>query len=64
MSDNQASNHSNDPSENRSAGGIFIAIGTVAGAVIGAIFGQPSIGFLAGLAFGSILAFTIWLRER
>ncbi len=64
MSYNQASNHSGEPSENRSAGGFFIALGTVAGAVIGALMGQPSIGFLAGLALGSILALAIWLKER
>jgi hypothetical protein len=64
MSDNQASNQSSDPSENRSAGGVFIALGTIAGAVTGAFFGQPSIGFLTGLALGSALALMIWLRER
>lgn len=64
MSDEQASNQSNDPSENRSAGGVFIAIGTVAGAVVGAVLGQPSIGFLAGFALGSIAALLIWLKER
>ncbi|MEP2990162.1 MAG: hypothetical protein ABJN65_14370 [Parasphingorhabdus sp.] len=64
MSDNQASDASGESSQNRNAGGVFIAVGTVAGAVIGALLGQPSIGFLAGLALGSILALAIWLKER
>lgn len=64
MSDNQVSRTSSDTSENHNAGGVFIAIGTVAGAVIGALLGQPSIGFLTGFALGSIAALLIWLKER
>ncbi|GAB5487118.1 MAG: hypothetical protein Pars2KO_06880 [Parasphingorhabdus sp.] len=64
MNDEQGSNPSRDPSESRTAGGFYIAVGTVAGAIVGALLGQASIGFLAGLALGSLLALIIWLKER
>lgn len=46
------------------AGGVLIAIGAVFGAFAGATQGQPSIGFLIGLAVGLVLATAIWLRDR
>lgn len=63
MSDEQPS-HQSQNADNRSAGGFFIAIGTVLGAIVGAVMGQPSIGFLTGLGLGSSIALLIWLRER
>jgi len=42
----------------------MLAISILAGAVAGVIVGQPSIGFLAGLAAGLLLAILFWLNER
>lgn len=47
-----------------SAGGFPIAMGAIGGAVLGVLAGQPSIGFLAGLALGIAAAVAIWLRGR
>ncbi|MEH3102406.1 MAG: hypothetical protein PGN12_00685 [Sphingomonas phyllosphaerae] len=52
------------PSRNTSAGGFPIAIGALGGTAIGLYAGQPSIGFLAGIAAGVTLAVMIWWRER
>ena len=46
------------------AGGFIIAASLLLGTIIGLVFGQPSIGFLAGLAFGSAIAVILWLRDR
>lgn len=46
------------------AGGVFMAIGTLAGTVIGGFLGQPSIGFLAGLGGGAALHGAIWYMDR
>jgi hypothetical protein len=46
------------------AAGSVLAISIIAGAVAGVIVGQPSIGFLAGLAAGVLLALLFWLNER
>jgi hypothetical protein len=46
------------------AAGSMLAISIIAGAVAGVIVGQPSIGFLAGLAAGLLLAILFWLNER
>ena len=46
------------------AAGSMLAISILAGAVAGVIVGQPSIGFLAGLAAGLLLAILFWLNER
>lgn len=46
------------------AAGFILAIAILAGAVAGAIVGQPSIGFLAGLGTGGLIAFLFWLNER
>ncbi|MEO9636202.1 MAG: hypothetical protein ABJF89_04775 [Parasphingorhabdus sp.] len=59
-----ASNPSSDGSENRSGGGVFIAIGAIAGVFVGGYMGQPSAGLLVGLALGVIAALAIWWRGR
>lgn len=59
-----ASNSSSDGSKNRSGGGIFIAFGTLAGAIIGGLMGQPSAGLLTGLALGALAALLIWWQGR
>lgn len=46
------------------AGGFLIAVGVLAGTVIGIATRQPSIGFLAGLATGAALALLLWWRGR
>jgi hypothetical protein len=46
------------------AAGFILAIGILGGSVAGAIVGQPSIGFLAGLGTGVAIAILFWLSER
>ena len=46
------------------ASGFFIAVAVIAGGVIGARLGQPSIGVLAGAAAGIALAVVLWLVDR
>lgn len=46
------------------AGGFIVALGIMAGAVIGGLFGEPSAGLLAGGALGVLVALAIWLRDR
>lgn len=54
-------------SENRSnknAGGVFLAVGCIVGVIVGGLLGQPSIGFLGGLAAGGLVAIAIWFFDR
>jgi hypothetical protein len=51
-------------SRSAQAAGFILAISILAGAVAGVIVGQPSIGFLAGLATGLVLLLLFWLNER
>lgn len=46
------------------AAGSVLAISIIAGAVAGVIVGQPSIGFLVGLAAGLLVLLLFWLNER
>ena len=46
------------------AGGVFMALGTLGGTVIGGLLGQPSIGFLAGLGGGFALHGALWYMDR
>jgi hypothetical protein len=46
------------------AGGVILATAILTGVVAGIIVGQPSIGFLAGLAAGGLLTTLFWLNER
>ena len=50
--------------QNRSAGGALVALGAIAGAVIGFPFQEATRGFLAGLALGAVAALLIWRRDR
>lgn len=46
------------------AGGFLLAVSILAGAVIGAMLGQPSIGFLLGTGVGLLLVTWVWLSDR
>ncbi len=52
------------PNRPRLAGGIFIAIGMLGGAILGIIAGQPSAGMVAGLIVGAVIAISVWLFDR
>ena len=54
------------PEDNRNpvAAGAPLALCLTAGAVIGAIYRQPTIGILVGLAVGVGIAVLVWLRDR
>jgi len=47
-----------------SAGGVLIALGAIVGAGIGVAMSQPTVGFLAGLGLGAVLALAMWWRSR
>jgi ABC-type uncharacterized transport system permease subunit len=46
------------------AGGSLLALSMVIGAVTGTIYGQPSLGFLAGVAVGALFLLLVWLLDR
>ncbi len=48
----------------RLAGGIFVALGLLLGAMGGIVLGQPSLGMVAGLGIGSAIALVIWFVDR
>jgi hypothetical protein len=53
-----------NPSRAPMAGGFLMAAGTLIGAIGGAFLGQPSLGFVLGLALGGVAALAIWWRGR
>ena len=55
---------SKPPARNPVAGGALIAIGAMAGAVIGLFRGQVTAGFLIGIGAGAAMALAIWLLDR
>ena len=46
------------------AAGALLALSIIAGAGIGAAFGQPTIGILAGIAIGLAITIAVWWRDR
>ena len=46
------------------SGGSLLAFSVLAGAFVGALLGQPSIGFLAGSALGLVLVIAVLLLDR
>jgi hypothetical protein len=52
------------PRQSSQAAGFILAISILAGAAAGVIVGQPSLGFLIGLAAGVSIALLYWLSER
>lgn len=53
-----------DQNKFKLGGGVFIAMDTITGVVIGSVvFHQPIIGMLIGFAFGTLTAAAIWLYQ-
>ena len=55
-----------NPNENKAprlAGGIFIAIGMLGGAIVGVIMDQPSAGMVIALGLGAAAAALTWLID-
>jgi hypothetical protein len=52
------------PSPSAAGGGVFLALGILLGTIGGLVFGEPSRGFLFGLAAGVVAAVAVWLRGR
>ena len=46
------------------AGGFLLALSILIGPVLGSMFGEPSIGFLAGLGIGLLALLAVWLLDR
>lgn len=46
------------------AAGAIIAFTVIAGAIVGTMQGQPTIGLFAGLGIGVLIALLLWLRDR
>lgn len=46
------------------AGGIWIALGIMGGAIVGLLVGQPSIGLFGGLILGLLAAIVLAVRDR
>jgi hypothetical protein len=51
-------------SQPRLAGGIFIALGLLFGAIAGVVMDQPSAGMVIGLGIGAAIAVAVWLFDR
>ncbi|MGP1352219.1 MAG: hypothetical protein ACTS1Z_02755 [Parasphingopyxis sp.] len=54
----------NEERENRPGGGIFLAIGPLAGLGIGMALGQPTIGVIGGVVAGAAAAAALWAMTR
>ena len=52
------------PEKTRMAGGFFVALGLLGGAIAGVAKGQPSIGMVAGLGLGMAAALFVWFLDR
>lgn len=52
------------PSRSTIGGGAPLALAVLLGTIIGVIAGQPTIGFLVGLAVGVVAALLIWRSGR
>lgn len=46
------------------AGGFLLAAAMLIGVVVGTVYRQPSIGFLAGFGIGLLLFLLVWLLDR
>nr|WP_310523937.1 hypothetical protein [Polymorphobacter sp.] len=45
-------------------GGFFIAAGLIVGPIVGAAFGQTSIGLVAGFVIGAVAAIVLTIADR
>lgn len=52
------------PPRNPAAGGFLIAMGAIAGAFGGVLFGESTRGLMVGFALGCLLALIVWWRDR
>lgn len=52
------------PARPTRAAGVFLAIGSIAGAIVGARMGQPSAGLLIGFGAGVAVCVALWLYDR
>ncbi len=52
------------PNKSPLAGGFLLMIAILAGFGWGLATGQPSVGALAGIAFGTVAAVLLWLIDR
>ncbi|WP_033919688.1 hypothetical protein [Sphingomonas sp. 37zxx] len=52
------------PARKPIAGGAPLALCLIVGAVVGGLYGQPSIGLLIGLGTGLAIGLAIWWRDR
>ncbi|WP_299323576.1 hypothetical protein [Parasphingopyxis sp.] len=50
--------------ENRLGGGIFVAIGPLAGLGIGFLIGEPAMGIIGGIVAGALAATAVWALNR
>lgn len=50
--------------KNPVAGGMLLAAAILIGVIGGSFWGQPTIGFLAGLGAGLLLVAAVWLLDR
>jgi hypothetical protein len=41
-----------------------LALLIIAGVVVGALMGEPTLGLLGGFAAGAVLAVVLWARDR
>lgn len=56
--------HEPRPKKPARAGGFFLAVLTLGGAVAGGLAGQPSIGLVAGFVLGVAIALALWWKDR
>lgn len=49
---------------NASAGGVFIALGLMIGAVVGIRTGEASLGMVVGIGTGMLAALAVWVIRR
>jgi hypothetical protein len=47
----------------RLAGGIFVALGLLVGAIVGIAINQPSAGMVAGFCVGALIALAVWFVD-
>ena len=46
------------------AAGAILALAILVGTLVGGILGQPSIGVIAGVAVGAVIAIGVWIADR